>query len=59
MGGDHHHHGPPYKIPDYRIFKVDKHSPELVHVQDLLKSVGLKDPWLRLVTIFSNVIMAR
>ncbi|XP_034243241.1 NADH dehydrogenase [ubiquinone] 1 beta subcomplex subunit 3 [Thrips palmi] len=47
MGGDHHHHGPPYKVPDYRIYKVDANSPELLHIQNVLKSVGLKDPWMR------------
>lgn len=47
MGGDHHHHKPPYTIPDYRIYKVDENSPELLKIQNVLKSVGLKDPWLR------------
>ena len=47
MGGDHHHHGPPYKVPDYRIYKVDHNTPELLEMQNLLKSRGLKDPWMR------------
>lgn len=45
MGGHDHHHGPPYKVPDYKIYKVD--SPELVQVEQALARQGLKDPWLR------------
>lgn len=48
MGGDGHHHGPEYKIPDYKIYKVDN-IPELVRVKNALAAKGLKDPWLRLV----------
>ncbi|XP_026293983.1 NADH dehydrogenase [ubiquinone] 1 beta subcomplex subunit 3 [Frankliniella occidentalis] len=47
MGGDHHHHGPPYKVPDYRTYKVDENSPELLQIQRALAAQGLKDPWLR------------
>ncbi len=47
MGGDHGHgHGPPYKIPDYKIYKVES-VPELMAVQRALAQKGLKDPWLR------------
>lgn len=48
MGGDHHGHGhhEPYKIPDYRIYKVED-VPELVKVQKALGAQGLRDPWLR------------
>jgi NADH dehydrogenase (ubiquinone) 1 beta subcomplex subunit 3 len=48
MGGDGHHHGPEYKIPDYKIYKVEN-IPELVRIKDALAAKGLKDPWLRLV----------
>ncbi|CAB3364277.1 Hypothetical predicted protein [Cloeon dipterum] len=48
MGGDGHGHGhgPPYKIPDYRIYKVDG-VPELMRVKTALAAKGLRDPWLR------------
>lgn len=46
MGGDHHHHGPPYKVPDASIYKVAD-VPQLVEVQEALRRRGLKDPWLR------------
>ncbi|XP_044745597.1 NADH dehydrogenase [ubiquinone] 1 beta subcomplex subunit 3 [Coccinella septempunctata] len=48
MGGhDHgHHHGPPYTIPDYRIYKVED-APLLLRTQNALAAKGLKDPWLR------------
>uniref|UniRef100_R4WTB8 NADH dehydrogenase [ubiquinone] 1 beta subcomplex subunit 3 n=1 Tax=Riptortus pedestris TaxID=329032 RepID=R4WTB8_RIPPE len=48
MGGDHghHDHGERYKIPDYRIYKVQD-APELVAVENALAAKGLKDPWLR------------
>ncbi|XP_056632658.1 NADH dehydrogenase [ubiquinone] 1 beta subcomplex subunit 3 [Diorhabda sublineata] len=46
MGGGAHGHEPPYKIPDYRIYKV-KDVPELVETERALVSLGLKDPWLR------------
>lgn len=48
MGGghDHHHHGPPYKVPDASIYKVSD-APELVEVERALARRGLKDPWLR------------
>ncbi|XP_066952032.1 NADH dehydrogenase [ubiquinone] 1 beta subcomplex subunit 3 [Macrobrachium rosenbergii] len=42
MGGG----GAPYKVPDWRIYKVEN-APELVNVQRALASHGLKDPWLR------------
>lgn len=44
MGGHDHHHAP-YKVPDYKIYKVD--APELVQVERALARQGLKDPWLR------------
>lgn len=42
MGGD----SEPYKIPDYRIYKV-ANVPELAQVERALAAQGLKDPWLR------------
>lgn len=42
----HGHHGEPYKIPDYRIYKLEN-APELLRVQKALMAQGLKDPWLR------------
>ena len=45
MGGDGH--GFPYKVPDWKQYKVGAHTPELEHVERMLKSLGLKDPWLR------------
>ncbi|XP_066253214.1 NADH dehydrogenase [ubiquinone] 1 beta subcomplex subunit 3 [Euwallacea similis] len=45
--GDHGHgHGPPYVIPDYRIYKVSD-VPRLVEIEKALAARGLKDPWLR------------
>jgi len=41
-GGDFH-----YKVPDWKTYKVGPHTPELENVQRMLKSLGLKDPWLR------------
>ena len=34
-------------IPDYKIYKVGEHTPELLEVQQKLAAKGLKDPWLR------------
>lgn len=48
MGGDGHHHGPAYKVPDYKIYQIGN-IPELVRVKDALAAKGLKDPWLRYV----------
>lgn len=45
MGGHDHHHEP-YKVPDYRIYKVED-VPLLVKTQEALKARGLSDPWLR------------
>ncbi len=45
MGGDHHAHTP--KIPDWRIYTVGEHTPELLKNERMLKSLGLKDPWAR------------
>ena len=45
MGGDGH--GFPYKVTDWKAYKVGAHTPELEHVERMLKSLGLKDPWLR------------
>lgn len=44
MGG--HGHGEPYKIPDYKIYKV-ANAPPLLAVEKALAAQGLKDPWLR------------
>ncbi|XP_053684526.1 NADH dehydrogenase [ubiquinone] 1 beta subcomplex subunit 3 [Sabethes cyaneus] len=47
MGGGHdHHHGPPYKVPDASIYKLED-APELLETQRALARRGLKDPWLR------------
>ena len=35
-----------YKVPDYRIYKVENAEP-LVQVRKDLAKLGLKDPWLR------------
>ncbi|RZC31929.1 NDUF B12 domain containing protein [Asbolus verrucosus] len=43
MGGGHHE---PYKVPDYRIYKVED-IPQLATTQRALAAQGLKDPWLR------------
>lgn len=45
MGGHDHHHDP-YKIPDYRSFKVED-VPLLVATRRALAARGLSDPWLR------------
>lgn len=49
MGGGHDGHGHelPYKIPDWRKYKVED-CPELKVVQAALERKGLRDPWLRL-----------
>ncbi|GBP98392.1 NADH dehydrogenase 1 beta subcomplex subunit 3 [Eumeta japonica] len=49
--GDHHvhghgDHGPPYVIPDYKIFKIDG-IPQLEQLRDALAQKGLHDPWIR------------
>ncbi|GJQ78292.1 hypothetical protein Trydic_g22133 [Trypoxylus dichotomus] len=44
MGG--HGHGEPYKVPDYRIYKVED-IPQLVATKRALAAQGLRDPWLR------------
>ncbi|XP_066601069.1 NADH dehydrogenase [ubiquinone] 1 beta subcomplex subunit 3 [Prorops nasuta] len=46
MGGHDHGHGPPYTIPSHEVFKVED-APKLRKVQEDLKKLGLKDPWLR------------
>jgi NADH dehydrogenase (ubiquinone) 1 beta subcomplex subunit 3 len=46
MGGDHHHHKPTVKIPDWRLYKVAD-VPELANVEKALARRGLKNPWLR------------
>jgi len=47
MGGhDAHGHGPPYVVPDAKIYKVAD-VPQLLRIQNILASEGLKDPWLR------------
>ena len=35
----------PYKIPDWKIYQVGKHTPELEQVQRMLSSLGLKVSW--------------
>jgi len=45
-GHGHGHHGPPYEIPDWRIYKVAD-IPRLVTIEKALAAKGLKDPWLR------------
>lgn len=42
----HGHHEAPYKIPDYKIYKVEN-VPKLLQVKKALESQGLRDPWLR------------
>eukprot|EP00088_Acartia_fossae_P043285 TRINITY_DN4559_c0_g1_i1.p1 TRINITY_DN4559_c0_g1~~TRINITY_DN4559_c0_g1_i1.p1 ORF type:complete len:102 (-),score=11.91 TRINITY_DN4559_c0_g1_i1:141-446(-) len=42
MGGGHE-----FKIPDWRSYTIGEHTPQLLHTQKMLKSMGLKDPWLR------------
>ena len=32
----------PYKVPDWKIYQVGKHTPELEQVQRMLGSLGLK-----------------
>ena len=34
-------------IPDYKIYTVGEHTPELLKLQQDLAAKGLKDPWLR------------
>uniref|UniRef100_A0A6V7M6C2 NADH dehydrogenase [ubiquinone] 1 beta subcomplex subunit 3 n=1 Tax=Bracon brevicornis TaxID=1563983 RepID=A0A6V7M6C2_9HYME len=47
MGGhDHHHHGPPYKVPSASIYKLED-APPLMELQKKLAKKGLRDPWLR------------
>lgn len=45
MGGHDHHHEP-YKVTDYKMYKVED-APKLVQVEKALARMGLKDPWLR------------
>lgn len=45
MGGHDHHHEP-YKVPDYRIYKVED-VPLLMKTKNALEARGLSDPWLR------------
>ena len=40
MGGDGH--GFPYKVPDWKTYKVSANTPELQQVERMLKSLGLK-----------------
>ena len=35
----------PYKIPDWKVYQVGKHTPELEQVQRMLSSLGLKVGW--------------
>jgi len=34
-------------VPDWKSYQVGSHTPELEKVQRMLKSMGLKDPWIR------------
>ena len=47
MGGGHHHHSERLPIPDYRIYQVGEHTPELLKIERMLAAKGLKDPWMR------------
>lgn len=44
MGGHDHHEL--YKIPDYKIYKVED-VPLLMRTKEALEIKGLSDPWLR------------
>ncbi len=46
MGGGHHH-SERIPIPDYRIYQVGDHTPELQKIERMLAAKGLKDPWIR------------
>ncbi|KAI5703627.1 NADH dehydrogenase [ubiquinone] 1 beta subcomplex subunit 3 [Diaphorina citri] len=47
MGGHgDHHHEPPFKVPDWRVMKLEN-CPPLQNVERALAAKGLKDPWLR------------
>lgn len=46
MGGHDHGHHEPYKVPDYKIYKVED-IPQLLTVKRALAAQGLSDPWLR------------
>ena len=35
------------EVPDWRIYKVGPHTPELEQNARMLSSLGLKDPWAR------------
>ena len=35
----------PYKVPDWKVYQVGKHTPELEQVQRMLSSLGLKVSW--------------
>ena len=46
MGGGHHHHER-LQIPDWKIYQVGDHTPNLQQLQQRLAAKGLKDPWIR------------
>lgn len=46
MGGGHGDHGHAFKVPDWKIMKVEGIGP-LEDIQRTLAAKGLKDPWLR------------
>lgn len=46
MGGHDHHHHEPYKVPDYKIYRVED-VPLLMKTKQALEAQGLSDPWLR------------
>jgi len=46
MGGDHHHHEW-LQIPDWKIYQVGDHTPNLQRLQQKLAARGLKDPCIR------------
>ena len=39
--------GPKLVIPDYKIYQVNEHTPELQALEKKLAERGLKDPWIR------------
>jgi len=45
MGGGHHHER--LQIPDWKIYQVGDHTPNLQKIQHRLAARGLKDPWIR------------
>jgi len=46
MGAHGHSDKPPFSVPDYKTYKISD-APDLVQTERVLRSMGLKDPWLR------------